>query len=61
VPFAYCFAKTILPKPADWGPNIDITGFCFGGENKTYVSPPQLAKFLDGGSPPFYVGFGSIS
>ncbi|KAF4706428.1 hypothetical protein FOZ63_026495, partial [Perkinsus olseni] len=63
VPFAYCFAKTLLPKPADWGPNIDITGFCFGGcgENTTYVPPPQLAEFLDAGSPPFYVGFGSIS
>jgi hypothetical protein len=29
VPFAYCFSPHLLPKPDDWGPHIDITGFFF--------------------------------
>ncbi|KAF4659366.1 hypothetical protein FOZ61_004800, partial [Perkinsus olseni] len=62
VPFSYCFSPSLFPKPPDWGPNIDITGFCSGSdkENTSYVPPSNLAKFLSSGPKPFYIGFGSI-
>ncbi|KAF4727428.1 hypothetical protein FOZ63_008120, partial [Perkinsus olseni] len=62
VPFSYCFSPSLFPKPPDWGPNIDITGFCSGSdkENTSYIPPSNLAKFLSSGPKPFYIGFGSI-
>ncbi|KAF4677786.1 hypothetical protein FOL47_010380 [Perkinsus chesapeaki] len=63
VPFSYSFSPTLFPKPPDWGPNIDITGFCTGpDEDKASYNPPaNLANFLSSGPKPFYIGFGSIS
>lgn len=26
IPFMYCFSEHLVPKPEDWGPNVDITG-----------------------------------
>jgi len=26
IPYMYCFSKHLVPKPPDWGANIDITG-----------------------------------
>ncbi|EER20296.1 conserved hypothetical protein, partial [Perkinsus marinus ATCC 50983] len=61
VPFSYSFSPSLFPKPPDWGPNLDITGFCVGSQNTTYEPPAMLAKFLSRGCKPFYVGFGSIA
>jgi len=42
----------------DWGEHIDVAGYAMN--NDPSYSPPQaLAKFLDEGETPIYVGFGS--
>ena len=62
VPFTYCFSEALLPKPSDWGPYINVTGFILGDSSNTpYTPPEQLAEFLSNGPKPFYAGFGSIT
>ena len=50
----------LIPKPADWGPEIDIAGFVFLDLASSFKPPEPLAKFLGAGEPPVYIGFGSI-
>ncbi|KAG7053285.1 sterol glucosyltransferase [Colletotrichum scovillei] len=59
VPFTYCWSPSLVPKPSDWGPHIDISGFFFR-DPAPYTPPPDLEAFLKAGPPPIYVGFGSI-
>lgn len=50
----------MIPKPNDWGSNIDISGFFFLDLATSYTPEPDLAAFLEAGPPPVYIGFGSI-
>lgn len=50
----------MIPKPNDWGPHIDISGFYFLNLASSYTPEPDLAAFLEAGPPPVYIGFGSI-
>jgi sterol 3beta-glucosyltransferase len=43
---------------ADWGPNIDVVGFCFLDLASNYQPPDSLVKWLEAGKEPIYVGFG---
>lgn len=53
-------SPAILPKPKDWGDNIDICGFSFLPSKPDYTPPDEITRFLDAGPTPIYVGFGSI-
>jgi hypothetical protein len=58
VPYTYLWSPSLVPKPKDWGPEIDIGGFVF--LEQSFEPPEDLVKFLDAGDPPVYIGFGSI-
>ncbi|KAI9325921.1 hypothetical protein DFJ73DRAFT_801603 [Zopfochytrium polystomum] len=60
VPHTYIWSEALIPKPADWGPHIDITGFIFLDLASSYTPPQDLQDFLAKGEPPVYIGFGSI-
>lgn len=60
VPYTYLWSPGLIPKPADWGPEIDIAGFVFLDLASTFKPPEGLAEFLEAGEPPVYIGFGSI-
>lgn len=60
VPYTYMWSPGLIPKPPDWGPEIDIAGFVFLDLASSFKPPETLAKFLDAGDPPVYIGFGSI-
>lgn len=60
VPYSYLWSPGLIPKPADWGPEIDIAGFVFLDLASSFKPPAGLTKFLDEGEPPVYIGFGSI-
>jgi len=45
---------------ADWGPKIDVVGFCFLDLASNYEPPESLVKWLEDGDKPIYVGFGSL-
>ena len=60
VPYTYLWSPDLVPKPADWGPEINITGFVFLNLASSFEPPEELSKFLKEGPPPVYIGFGSI-
>ncbi|TQS37115.1 hypothetical protein Golomagni_02421 [Golovinomyces magnicellulatus] len=60
VPHTYLWSPSFVPKPEDWGPEIDIAGFVFLNLASSFEPPKDLLDFLDKGSPPIYIGFGSI-
>lgn len=60
MPYTYLWSPGLIPKPADWGPEIDIAGFVFLDLASSFKPPETLVEFLDMGEPPVYIGFGSI-
>jgi sterol 3beta-glucosyltransferase len=58
-PVLYGFSPSILAKPADWK-NTCITGYWFLDEADGWTPPVALLDFLDRGTPPIYIGFGSM-
>lgn len=61
LPTLYGFSSAVVPRPADWGANIHITGYWFLDSAAAWTPPPALVAFLDDGPPPVYVGFGSMA
>jgi sterol 3beta-glucosyltransferase len=59
-PIIYGYSPHVVPVPPDWGPWLHVTGYWFNEPDPAYRPPPELAAFLEAGSPPVYVGFGSI-
>ncbi|KAK4099183.1 glycosyltransferase family 1 protein [Parathielavia hyrcaniae] len=59
IPFTYCWSPALVPKPDDWPAHIDVCGFFFR-DAPSFNPDPGLAKFLEAGAPPIYIGFGSI-
>ncbi|KAL2330210.1 hypothetical protein Fmac_017791 [Flemingia macrophylla] len=60
VPHGYIWSPHLVPKPKDWGSNIDVVGFCFLDLASKYEPPKSLVDWLDEGEKPIYVGFGSL-
>jgi len=61
MPILYGFSPSVIPAPSDWNSNIHITGYWFAGEADDWQPPSALLDFLQSGSPPVYIGFGSMS
>lgn len=60
-PVLYGFSEAFLPRPADWSPEVRVTGFWFVQEPSGFTPPADLVRFLESGPPPVCVGFGSMS
>lgn len=60
VPFTYLWSPGLVPKPADWGEEIDVAGFVFLDLASSFKPPQDLEDFLNAGEMPIYIGFGSI-
>ena len=65
VPMTYLWSPGLVPKPEDWGPEIDIAGYVFLDLAKSYKPPKDLVNFLKRSEndkrPIIYIGFGSIA
>ncbi|MGH9345886.1 MAG: glycosyltransferase [Vicinamibacterales bacterium] len=59
-PVIYGYSEHVLPRPADWAPHIQITGFWFLDGVEPWCPPADLLDFLSSGPMPVYVGFGSM-
>lgn len=55
------FSSHVVPHPTDWPPNIHTAGYWFLDEGHDWQPPPSLARFLNAGDPPVYIGFGSMA
>jgi len=60
VPRLHAHSRHIVPKPPDWGPEDQVTGYWFLSEESDWEPPADLMRFLEAGPPPVYVGFGSM-
>ncbi|KAH8889273.1 UDP-Glycosyltransferase/glycogen phosphorylase [Thozetella sp. PMI_491] len=60
IPVTYLWSPGLVPKPKDWGNEIDVSGFVFLELASSFTPPDSLAEFLDSGEMPVYIGFGSI-
>ncbi|WP_433432037.1 glycosyltransferase [Nonomuraea sp. CA-141351] len=55
----HAWSPHLLPAPADWPDSARPTGFWTMPADDTWTPPERLARFLELGEPPVYVGFGS--
>ncbi|KAL9248246.1 hypothetical protein vseg_021590 [Gypsophila vaccaria] len=60
IPYGYIWSPHLVPKPKDWGPRIDVVGFCFLDLASNYKPPDDLVEWLEKGQKPIYIGFGSL-
>lgn len=58
-PTLYGFSPSVIPKPSDWN-NAHVTGYWFLDSAPDWNPPSALMEFLQSGSPPVYIGFGSM-
>lgn len=57
----YGFSKCVLPRVPEWGDEVCITGYWLLPTEPNWQPPARLAEFLASGSPPVFIGFGSMT
>ena len=61
MPVLYGFSPAVIPQPSDWNTDKKITGYWFLDAEDEWQPPSDLVDFLESGSAPIYIGFGSMS
>lgn len=56
----YAYSPAVVPKPADWPENVHVTGYWSLDVPPDWQPNPELVKFIEAGTPPVYIGFGSL-
>ena len=59
VPFICGFSDQVVPRPLDWGSQVHLTGWWYP-EDSQWQAPADLQRFIESGSPPVFIGFGSM-
>ena len=54
------WSPAVLPRPADWRPGIDVTGYWWSPEPEGWAPSADLEAFLADGPPPVLIGLGSL-
>jgi sterol 3beta-glucosyltransferase len=60
LPILYGFSSILVPKPSDWSEREQITGAWFLDQAQSYTPPQALLEFINAGTPPLCIGFGSM-
>lgn len=60
VPVLYCYSPLVAPAPADWPATSVVTGFFQLEDQSGWMPSAELSAFVTAGSPPVYIGFGSM-
>ena len=60
-PYLYGFSPSVIPRPADWPAWHHISGYWFLDRDPSWSPPESLLRFLEKGSKPVSVGFGSMT
>lgn len=58
-PYLFGYSPSVVPKPPDWGEWLHVTGYWFLDSPSDLQPQQDLVNFLDSGSAPVYIGFGS--
>jgi len=56
----YAYSEAVVPSPTDWDESSIVTGYWFLDTPVEWQPDPALVNFLEEGSPPVYIGFGSM-
>lgn len=59
-PMLYGVSPALVSPPGDWPANAHLTGQWIP-PTAAWTPPADLARYLDSGEPPIYVGFGSMA
>jgi UDP:flavonoid glycosyltransferase YjiC (YdhE family) len=59
IPILNGISPYVVQRPNDWGEHIHMTGYWFP-EEEDWKAPAELQAFIEGGSPPIFIGFGSM-
>lgn len=59
-PVVQAFSRHVLPAGSRYPDSVHTVGFLFLPAPPDWTPPSDLARFLDDGEPPVYVGFGSM-
>ncbi|MCP2258381.1 UDP:flavonoid glycosyltransferase YjiC, YdhE family [Streptoalloteichus tenebrarius] len=60
-PILHGFSPSVVPRPGDWRPGVDVVGYWWPERAPGWEPPPALVDFLAAGPAPVFVGFGSMS
>ncbi|MEV1287554.1 glycosyltransferase [Micromonospora sp. NPDC049679] len=60
-PILHGFSPTVVPRPTDWHPGLDVVGYWWPATLSGWAPPPRLVDFIAAGPPPVLVGFGSMA
>lgn len=60
-PILHGFSPAVLPRPDDWRPGLEVTGYWWPTEPTGWAPPDELSAFLDAGGPPVLVTLGSMA
>lgn len=59
-PVLHGYSPLVAPRPSDWRPGLEVTGYWWPAAADGWEPPADLTDFLDAGPPPIFVGFGSM-
>ena len=61
LPVLHAYSPSVIPRPEDWPSTATVTGYWFlDNPTPDWTPPAELLQFMESGSTPIYVGFGSI-
>ncbi|MDA0634406.1 glycosyltransferase [Nonomuraea sp. MCN248] len=60
-PVFHGVSPLVVPRPADWRPGLEITGYWWPLRPRGWQPDPVLRDFLASGPAPAFVGFGSLA
>jgi sterol 3beta-glucosyltransferase len=60
-PAFHGFSPSVVPRPADWRPGLEVTGYWWPASPADWVPPAELEEFLAAGPPPVFAGLGSMA
>jgi UDP:flavonoid glycosyltransferase YjiC (YdhE family) len=60
IPALHAYSPTLSPRPGDWPETTVVTGFWRLDDQSGWAPDAAFEKFLGSGSPPIYLGFGSM-
>lgn len=59
-PLLFAYSPHVLPRPDDWPPEAQVTGYWALPPPPGWEPPQALARFLESGPPPLFFGPGSM-
>ncbi|ESW24001.1 hypothetical protein PHAVU_004G093900 [Phaseolus vulgaris] len=60
LPTGYMWSPHVVAKPSDWGPLVDVVGYCFLNLGSKYHPQEDFVRWIQNGPKPLYFGFGSM-